>query len=98
MMILSLLYGLRNIDFFDFVKSFTSTDVYPFLIIFIVLLPFFIFAEKKAADPIMNLDYFREAPIVITLIISFITGVIMMGMVFVPQFAENALRMQQGSG
>ena len=98
MMILSLLYGLRNIDFFDFVKSFTSTDVYPFLIIFIVLLPFFIFSEKKAADPIMNLDYFREAPIVITLIISFITGVIMMGMVFVPQFAENALRMQQGSG
>lgn len=98
MMILSLLYGLRNIDFFDFVKSFTSTDVYPFLIIFIVLLPFFIFAEKKAADPIMNLDYFKEAPIVITLIISFITGVIMMGMVFVPQFAENALRMQQGSG
>lgn len=98
MMILSLLYGLRNIDFFDFVKSFTSTDVHPFLIIFIVLLPFFIFAEKKAADPIMNLDYFREAPIVITLIISFITGVIMMGMVFVPQFAENALRMQQGSG
>ncbi|WP_133966267.1 MFS transporter [Eubacterium limosum] len=98
MMILSLLYGLRNIDFFNFVKSFTSTDVYPFLIIFIVLLPFFIFAEKKAADPIMNLDYFREAPIVITLIISFITGVIMMGMVFVPQFAENALRMQQGSG
>lgn len=98
MMILSLLYGLRNIDFFDFVKSFTSTDVYPFLIIFIVLLPFFIIAEKKAADPIMNLDYFREAPIVITLIISFITGVIMMGMVFVPQFAENALRMQQGSG
>lgn len=98
MMILSLLYGLRNIDFFDFIKSFTSTDVYPFLIIFIVLLPFFIFAEKKAADPIMNLDYFREAPIVITLIISFITGVIMMGMVFVPQFAENALRMQQGSG
>ena len=98
MMIFSLLYGLRNIDFFDFIKSFTSTDVYPFLIIFIVLLPFFIFAEKKAADPIMNLDYFREAPIVITLIISFITGVIMMGMVFVPQFAENALRMQQGSG
>lgn len=98
MMILSLLYGLRNIDFFDFVKSFTSTDVYPFLIIFIVMLSFFIFAEKKAADPIMNLDYFREAPIVITLIISFITGVIMMGMVFVPQFAENALRMQQGSG
>ncbi len=98
MMILSLLYGLRNIDFFNFVKSFTSTDVYPFLIIFIVLLPFFIFAEKKAADPIMNLDFFREAPIFITLIISFITGVIMMGMVFVPQFAENALRMQQGSG
>ncbi|MEF9917832.1 MAG: MFS transporter [Eubacterium sp.] len=98
LMILSLLYGLRNIDFFNLKTSFFSTNVYPFLIVFAVLLPFFILAEKKSADPIINIGYFKTLPIVITLIISFITGVIMMGMVFVPQFAENALKMQQGSG
>ena len=97
-MILSVLYGLKNIDFFDFTKTLTSTSVYPFLLIFLFLLPFFLFAEKKAADPVMNLNYFKNKKIVITLILSFMTGVIMMGMIFVPQFSENALKISSGSG
>jgi len=57
-MILSLLYGLRNIDFFDFGKTIVSTNVYPFLILFAVLVPVFIYAEKRAEDPVMNLSFF----------------------------------------
>lgn len=97
-MVLSLLYGLKNIDFFDFCNSFTSRLVYPFLIIFFVLLPFFILAEKKAQDPVINLAYFSNPRILITLILSFITGIIMMGMIFVPQFSENALKIASGDG
>ena len=98
LMVLSLLYGLRNIDFFNFGNSFTSTKVFPFLIIFIILLPLFLLAEKKAQDPVMNLHYFTNSKIVITLILSFITGIVMMGMIFVPQFSENALKIASGSG
>lgn len=97
-MVLSLLYGLKNVDFFDFGNSFMSTSVYPFIIIFIVLLPLFILAEKKAEDPVINLNYFKNQKIVITLVLSFITGIILMGMIFVPQFSENALKIASGSG
>lgn len=98
LMILSLLYGLRNLDLFDIANSIQSTDVYPFLIAFVILLPIFILFEKRAADPVLNLSYFKNPSIVATLLLSIITGVIMMGMVFIPQFAENALRLPSGSG
>lgn len=97
-MVLCLLYGLKNIDFFDFGKTFISTSVYPFLIVFAVLLPLFILVEKKVEDPVINLSYFKNVRIVITLILSMITGIIIMGMIFVPQFSENALKITSGNG
>lgn len=97
-MVLSLMYGLRNIDFFNFRESFLSLEVYPFLAGFLCLLPIFILVEKSAQDPVMNLGYFTNFKIVITLVISFIVGVIMMGMVFVPQFSENVMKIASGSG
>ena len=42
-MILSLLYSLKNIDFFNISTTITNTDVLPFLILFLVLMPIFIF-------------------------------------------------------
>ena len=97
-MVLSLMYGLKNIDFFELSTSITSTDVYPFLLAFLVLVPVFIAAEHRAADPIMNLAYFKDRDIVITLLCSITTGIIMMGTLFAPQFCENAMMMRSGSG
>ncbi|QNU68749.1 MFS transporter [Ruminiclostridium herbifermentans] len=97
-MILSVMYGLKNIDFFNFSETIKSTSVYPYLIIFIVLLPIFIIIEKRAADPILNLSYFTTPKILITLIVGFLVGVCMMGMIFVPQFSENSLRIATGKG
>lgn len=96
--ILALLYGLKNVDFFDFINSVQSTDVYPFLLVFAVLLPIFIFIEIKAKDPVMNLSYFKNGSIIITLICSLCAGIIMMAAVFLPQFCENALFIKSGSG
>lgn len=97
-MILSLLYGLKNIDFFNFSESIKAVSVYPYIIIFAVLLPLFILAEKKAEDPVMNLSYFTNPRIIVTFIISFITGILLMGTIFIPQFSENAVRIPTGSG
>lgn len=97
-MILLLLYGLRNIDFFDVAGSLGSTDVYPYLLGFVVLLPLFLLAERRAADPVLNLGYFTDFAIGVTLLLAFLSGVILMGVVFVPQFAENALRIPSGEG
>lgn len=95
---LSLLYGLKNIDFFDIANSITRTDVYPFLLIFVVLLPIFIYVENKAEDPVMNISYFKNPSIVITLLCSLVAGIVMMATVFLPQFCENAMRISSGSG
>ncbi|HEX3030005.1 MAG TPA: MFS transporter [Clostridia bacterium] len=97
-MILSLLYGLKNIDFFNFITTLGKTNVYPFLLVFVALLPVFILVEKKAEDPVMNLGFFTNGRILVTLILSFVVGVVMMGMIFVPQFSENALKIASGSG
>ncbi len=97
-MITSLLYGLGNIDIFDLGSSIRQTDVYPFVGAFLLLLPLFVLAERRAADPVMNLSYFRTPAIAATLGIAFLTGIVMMGMVFVPQFAENAMHQATGKG
>jgi EmrB/QacA subfamily drug resistance transporter len=97
-MVLSLLYGLKQIDFFDFSNSITSTGVYPFLLLFAVLVPIFILIEKKAEDPIINLRYFTNVRIVATLAVSFASGFVLMGIVFIPQFCENSLKVASGDG
>lgn len=97
-MVLSLLYGLRNLDFFDLGASITGVDVYPFLLAFVVLLPVLVLAERRAEDPVLNLTYFTRPAILATLGLAFFAGVTLMGVVFVPQFAENALRIPTGEG
>lgn len=97
-MILSLMYGLKNLDFFDLGASLASTDVFPFLLGFIVLLPVFVAIEHRAADPVMNLSYFKNRDIVITLVLAIATGVIMIATIFVPQFCENSLFIRSGAG
>lgn len=97
-LILSIMYALTNLNFFKFAESIQSIHVWPYLLIFVIFLPIFIIVENKADDPILNLHYFKDRQIRLTLIISFIVGAGLMGVVFVPQFAENTLRMKSGSG
>ena len=97
-MVLLLLYGLRNVDFFNLAASLGQANVYPFLIGFLVILPLFILIERRSADPVLNLSYFTSRATLITLILGFAVGIMMMGMIFVPQFAENALSIATGSG
>jgi len=97
-MILSLLYGIRNLDLFDFGNSIRSTDVWPFLVAFAALLPVFLLAERRAADPVLNLRYFTDFSHGGVLLLALLSGVTLMAVVFVPQFAENALRIPTGAG
>ena len=97
-MVLSLMYGIKNIDFFDFTATVASTKVWPFLLGFVLLLPFFIMVEKRAEDPVLNLNLFTHRNSLVTLIVSAISGIVMMGVIFVPQMCENAMEVPTGTG
>lgn len=94
----SLMYALTNLDFFNIGESLKSIDVYPYLIAFIILIPLLIIVEMRAKDAILNLKYFRSRQMIVVFALAFIVGMGMMGMVFVPQFAENTLKIKTGSG
>lgn len=96
--IASLLYGLTNLDFFHLGSSLRDPNVYPYLLGFIVLLPILVAVENRAADPVLHIKYFKNGKMVLVFIIAFITGVGMMGTVFIPQFAENVLKIKAGTG
>ena len=97
-MVLCIMYGLKNIDFFDFLPTLTSTSVYPYLLGFVVLMPFFIMVEKRAEDPVLNLKLFTNHRSLVTLLVSVISGIVLMGVIFVPQMCENAMEVPTGSG
>lgn len=94
----SLMYALTELDFFNFFDSITSTKVYPFLLIFLILTPILFFIENKAEDPVLNPKYFKSRQMVTIFLLAFIIGIGMMGMVFVPQFGENVLKLKAGNG
>ena len=96
--ILSLLYGLKNINFFDFLPSLTHKDVWPFLLFGAALIPLFIFFEKRAEDPIFHIEYMKNSQIMVTLGCGLLAGCSMMGMIFIPQFAENCMKIPSGDG
>lgn len=97
-MIFSLMYGLKMLDFFDFINSIREPGVYVYLLVFAVLMPLFIIVEKYAENPVINLGYFTDRNIAIALILSILSGFVLMGVIFVPQLSENALNMATGSG
>lgn len=94
----SLMYSLTNLDFFHFFTSIKSNNVYPYLILFAILTPIMLLVERSAKDPVLNIKYFKNPQMLVILVIAFIVGIGMMGMVFVPQFSENVLKIKAGSG
>ena len=87
----SLTYGLNQIDVQNFFSSLISLNVLPFLLSGIVLLFVFQRIEKKAEDPVLNLNLFKNRQTVITSVLSAGAGLGESGMVFIPALAVAAL-------
>ena len=90
-MLASLAYGLNQIDTQNFFGSLVSLKVLPFLLIGIILLFVFPRVEKKADDPIVNLNLFKSRQTVIASILSAGAGLGESGMVFIPALAVAAM-------
>ncbi len=90
-MLASLAFGLNQINVQNFFPSLLSLNVWPFLLISIVLLFVFRRLERKAADPILNLNLFNSRQTVLASMLSAGAGLGEAGMVFIPALAVAAM-------
>ncbi|WP_270182127.1 MFS transporter [Alkalihalobacillus sp. CinArs1] len=96
--IVSLLLGLTNLDTNNLIESFTTLTVWPLLLFSIVLVYPLLTIEASHSDPIINISYFRNRNIVLALLISTITGIGIISMIFIPSFSELLLGLSTGRG
>lgn len=93
--ILSIMYGLTNIKDTSLIDSFTSANVYGFLVIGIVLFTILIFydrsLEKRQGDPILPIRLLMRPTYLITLLIGALSGALLAGMIYIPAFTEQVL-------
>lgn len=97
-MITALLWAFQNLDFTKIGESLGDPNVWIGLLIFLIMVPAFWVAEVRANDPLVDFKYFATINVGTTLIFSAVSGILMMTVMFIPQFAENCMRLPSGRG
>jgi len=90
-LVVSLAYGLNQIDTNHFLNSISSLDVLPFLALSLLLVPILWKVEKHASDPLIQVELFKNREVKLISSISIGTGLIQASTVFVPAFVIVAL-------
>ena len=94
----SILWAFQNLDFTQIGESVKDRNVWVALVVFLILMPLFWVIEHRVADPIINFKYFGNINVGSTLLMGAVAGILMMTVMFIPQFAENCLRLPSGAG
>jgi len=87
----SLTYSLNQIDVQHFFSSLVSMHILPFLLLGLALLLIFPIIERKASDPIVNMNLFRSRQVKLSSILSAGAGLGESGLAFIPALAVAAL-------
>lgn len=80
----ALSYGINQIDTKNFGASVASMNVLPFLLTVVVAVPVFIYLERGAANPVINLNLFRSRQVALVSIVSVGAGFAESAIAFVP--------------
>lgn len=91
LLLIALTYGINQIDTAHFTASLTSRNVWPFLLLVVLLLPAFRHIELRAADPILRMSLFGTRQAVLANALSAGAGLGEAGLVFMPALAITAL-------
>ncbi len=89
--VVALAYGLNQIDTSNFLFSLSSLYVWPYLVLSMILLPVLWKVEKKANDPLIQVDLFKSMEVKLVSSIMVGTGLIQASTIFVPAFVIAAL-------
>lgn len=91
LMVGSLAVGVNQIDTSNFNSSLLSLYVWPFLLLAVILLPFLLKVERKALDPVIQIDLYKSFEVKIATSIAIGTGLCQTAIVFMPALAVVAL-------
>jgi EmrB/QacA subfamily drug resistance transporter len=93
--VLSIMYGLTNIEGTSLLESLATPDVYGFLLAGIALFTGLIFfnrnLEKRNGDPILPVSLLVRPTYLLTLLIGALSGALLAGMIYIPSFSEQVL-------
>ncbi|MDQ0089479.1 EmrB/QacA subfamily drug resistance transporter [Paenibacillus anaericanus] len=93
--ILSLMYGITNLDAGNFLGSFADPMVYGFVlggvILFILLVLYEKNLEARSGDPILAYSLLSSKVFQWTLLIGFFSGGLLAAVIFIPSFVEQFL-------
>jgi EmrB/QacA subfamily drug resistance transporter len=87
----SLAFGINQLDTTNFRVSLVSPNVWAPLLLTIILIPVFVAAERRAADPVLHLSILGPRQAKLAAVLSAGAGLGESGMVFMPQLAVAAL-------
>ncbi len=83
-------FGINGIDTETFVASLTSAQVAPYLAASVLLLPLFIRLERRAENPLVRLELFRQRQVAIVAALGIGAGLTEAAFVFMPAMAVQA--------
>ena len=87
----ALAYGLNQIDTQNFFHSLVSLNVWPFLLLAIILIVIFPVIERRAEDPVLRIQLFASRQAVLASTLAAGAGLGEVGMVFIPSLAVAAM-------
>ncbi|RMF40085.1 MAG: MFS transporter, partial [Anaerolineae bacterium] len=88
--LLSLAWGLNHLDAENLTQSLRSLQVWPFLLLSLLLLPLLTHVERRAEDPIIRPVLFTTRQLRLADLLSFGAGVVEGGTVFIPSLLVAA--------
>lgn len=93
--ILSIMYGLTNIDGVSLASSLASAKVFGFLLIGLILFIILVFynraLQKRDGDPILPINLLVKPLYLMTLLVGALSGALLAGMIYIPAFTEQVL-------
>lgn len=96
--VLALLLSFRAINVFDLAASIVNIEVWLPLLVAILCLLVFGCVERKVENPVFHMEYLNSRPIVITMVVSFFIGCVIISMQLIPEFCEVITGARTGSG
>jgi EmrB/QacA subfamily drug resistance transporter len=89
--LLSLVYGLSQLDFLHFLQSLTGWPAGPNLFLSLVLFGLFVLLERRAVDPLISIPLFTRRQMVIVSLLSVAAGTVIVSLFFIPVLSQYVL-------